>query len=188
MEPRREPRHSTPLQSPAQSQVVEHILQKRNIMPTSHNQTVDKKRLVLMNAIIDGTKFNVGQIIADELSEACRTNHAILSCPCLISALCRAAQVPTRSKDKYIRSKMCWTRKEYMKKLDITEAIPIQVAMPTPTASEQAEPTVPADTQPSPAATPQATSKQQDSRATTLDSPLGIATPSSPPSPLQPTK
>ncbi|KAK9033428.1 hypothetical protein V6N11_018461 [Hibiscus sabdariffa] len=32
---------------------------KRNIMPTSHNQTVDKKRLVLINAITACTKFNV---------------------------------------------------------------------------------------------------------------------------------
>ncbi|KAK8686553.1 hypothetical protein V6N13_125577 [Hibiscus sabdariffa] len=44
---------------------------KRNLMPTSHNQTVDRTRLVLINAIITGFKFNVGEVIARELSEAC---------------------------------------------------------------------------------------------------------------------
>ncbi|KAL4284984.1 hypothetical protein GQ457_16G016170 [Hibiscus cannabinus] len=32
---------------------------KRNFMPTSHNQIVDRTRLVLINAIIAGYKFNV---------------------------------------------------------------------------------------------------------------------------------
>ncbi|KAK8584433.1 hypothetical protein V6N13_109831 [Hibiscus sabdariffa] len=44
---------------------------KRNPMPTSHNQTVDRTRLVLINAIISSFKFNVGEVIAKELSEAC---------------------------------------------------------------------------------------------------------------------
>ncbi|KAK8560042.1 hypothetical protein V6N12_012848 [Hibiscus sabdariffa] len=41
---------------------------KRNIMPTSHNQMVDRKRLVLIHSIIFCTKFNVGNVIARELS------------------------------------------------------------------------------------------------------------------------
>ncbi|KAK8578733.1 hypothetical protein V6N12_069077 [Hibiscus sabdariffa] len=41
---------------------------KRNLMPTSHNQTVDRTRLVLINAIITGYKFNVEEVIARELS------------------------------------------------------------------------------------------------------------------------
>ncbi|KAL4281227.1 hypothetical protein GQ457_03G021340 [Hibiscus cannabinus] len=32
---------------------------KRNLMPTFHNQTVDRTRLVLINAIITGYKFNM---------------------------------------------------------------------------------------------------------------------------------
>ncbi|KAL4296299.1 hypothetical protein GQ457_12G015680 [Hibiscus cannabinus] len=40
---------------------------KRNLMPTSHNQTVDRTRLVLINAIIAGYKFNAGEVIAKEL-------------------------------------------------------------------------------------------------------------------------
>ncbi|KAK8525328.1 hypothetical protein V6N12_014023 [Hibiscus sabdariffa] len=127
---------------------------KRNVMPTSHNQTVDRTRQVLINAIIIGTPFNIGQIILEKLNEACKTNQAILAFPCLITALCSAADVPTRLNDKYTPFRTIWTRKEYMKKMVVMDAIPIQVAMPTPPASEQAEPSVPAEAQPSLAATP----------------------------------
>ncbi|KAL4352187.1 hypothetical protein GQ457_06G015540 [Hibiscus cannabinus] len=99
--------------------------------------------------------------------------------------------------DKYAAEKYGWTRKEYMRKMEVADATPIQMAMPTPTASEQAEPEVPAGILPSPAATPQATPAAshtptpaatpttQDSRQSTPDSPLGLAstTPPSPPPP-----
>ncbi|KAK8559159.1 hypothetical protein V6N12_042441 [Hibiscus sabdariffa] len=65
-------------------------------MPTSHNQIVDRTRLILINTIIIGFKFNVGEVIARELSEACRNNKGILAFPCIIFALCRRATVPAR--------------------------------------------------------------------------------------------
>ncbi|KAL4325300.1 hypothetical protein GQ457_11G025670 [Hibiscus cannabinus] len=52
------------------------IFVKRNMMPTCHNQTVDRTRLVLINAIITGYKFNVGKVIARELSRPSRTTKA----------------------------------------------------------------------------------------------------------------
>ncbi|KAK8565016.1 hypothetical protein V6N12_058592 [Hibiscus sabdariffa] len=61
---------------------------KRNLMPTSHNQTVDRMRLMLINTIISGFKFNVGEVIAKELSEAYQNDKGILAFPCIISALC----------------------------------------------------------------------------------------------------
>ncbi|KAK8662710.1 hypothetical protein V6N13_024601 [Hibiscus sabdariffa] len=148
---------------------------KRNLMPTSHNQTVDRTRLVLINAIITGYKFNVGEVITRELSAACQND-----------------------KDKYTVEKSGWTRKEYMRKMEIADATPIQMVMPTPPASEQAEPSAPAGAQPNPAATPQATPATSpaptptatpatpDSRQSTPDSPLGSApTPPQSPPPAQ---
>ncbi|KAL4353893.1 hypothetical protein GQ457_06G016710 [Hibiscus cannabinus] len=67
---------------------------KRNLMPTSHNQTVDRTRLVLINAIVTGQKFNVGEVIGRELSAACQNEKGILAFHCIISALCRRATVP----------------------------------------------------------------------------------------------
>ncbi|KAK8504478.1 hypothetical protein V6N13_100557 [Hibiscus sabdariffa] len=74
---------------------------KRNLLPTSHNQTVDRTRLVLIHTIITGYRINVGEILAKELAAACSNNKGILAFPCLISALCRRAAVPTSPSDKY---------------------------------------------------------------------------------------
>ncbi|KAK8597241.1 hypothetical protein V6N13_001882 [Hibiscus sabdariffa] len=117
---------------------------KRNLMPTSHNQIVDRTRLVLINAILTGYKFNVGEVIAKELSEACQNDKGILAFPCIISALCRRAAVPAHPADKYTLEKSGWTRKEYMRKMEVPNAVPIQMVMPTPPASEQGEPSTPA--------------------------------------------
>ncbi|KAK8621898.1 hypothetical protein V6N13_097526 [Hibiscus sabdariffa] len=78
---------------------------KRNLIPTSHNQTVDRTRLVLINAIITGYKFNVGEVIAKELSEACQNDKGILAFPCIIFALCQRAAVPTHPTNKYTSDK-----------------------------------------------------------------------------------
>ncbi|KAK8686448.1 hypothetical protein V6N13_125473 [Hibiscus sabdariffa] len=163
-------------------------------MPTSHNQTVDRTRLVLINAIITGYKFNVGEVIARELSAACQNDKGILAFPCLISTLYRRAAVPAQPADKYKMEKAGWTHKEYMRKMEIADTVPIQMAMPTPPASEQPEPVAPACRSPSPVATPPAnhatspaptpaaTPATQDNRKSTPASPMGSA-PTPPPSP-----
>ncbi|KAK9045754.1 hypothetical protein V6N11_051662 [Hibiscus sabdariffa] len=150
--------------------------------------------LQLINAILIGFKFNVGEVIGREIFGACKNDKGILAFPCLISALCRRATVPTRPGDMYAAEKSGWTWKEYMRKMEAADATPIQIAMPTPTTSEQAEPEVPAGIPPSPAATPQATPAAchtptptatpatQDSRQSTPNSALGSA-PKTPPSP-----
>ncbi|KAL4352332.1 hypothetical protein GQ457_06G011780 [Hibiscus cannabinus] len=43
---------------------------KHNIMPTSHNQTMDRTRLLLIHTIMTGYKINVGKILAEELPAA----------------------------------------------------------------------------------------------------------------------
>ncbi|KAL4304014.1 hypothetical protein GQ457_10G008750 [Hibiscus cannabinus] len=147
---------------------------KRNLMPTSHNQTFDCTRLVLIHVIMTGYHFNVGDVIAQEIAAAFQNGKGILAFPCIISALCRRA----------VSSKV------YMRKMDVANATPIKVALPTPPTSpahfpaaalEEAGPSAPAEAQPSPAATPQASpipnhtstpAAMPASRQTTLDSPL----------------
>ncbi|KAK8624430.1 hypothetical protein V6N13_065775 [Hibiscus sabdariffa] len=164
-------------------------------MPTSHNQTVGRTRLVLIHVILTGYRFNVGEVIAREISAACQNDKGILAFPCIISALCRRAVVPTRTSDKYTAEKMGWSKKEYMRKMDVAEATPIRMAMPTPPASpaqptaathDDAEPSTRPGAQPSPAATQQpseAHSPTSIPAAPTPVSPLGSTTtpPSSPP-------
>ncbi|KAK8508709.1 hypothetical protein V6N12_032704 [Hibiscus sabdariffa] len=133
---------------------------KRNLMPTSHNQTVDRTRLLLIHTIMTGYRVNVGEILAKELAAACANDKGILAFPCLISALCRRAAVPTSPGDKYQAEKTGWTRVVYMRKMDVVDATPLNVAIPTPPTSpihmpaadaNEAGPSVPAEAPPAPA-------------------------------------
>ncbi|KAK8662861.1 hypothetical protein V6N13_024747 [Hibiscus sabdariffa] len=118
---------------------------KRNLLPTSHNQTVDRTRLVLIHTIITGYRINVGEILAKELAAACSNDKGILAFPCLISALCRRAAVPTSPSDKYQAEKKGWTRAVCMRKMDVADATPLNMAMPTPPASSDPMPAAPTD-------------------------------------------
>ncbi|KAK8640311.1 hypothetical protein V6N13_008068 [Hibiscus sabdariffa] len=129
---------------------------KRNLMPTSHNQTVDRTRL---------------------------NEKGILAFPCIISALCRRAAVPSYPTDKYTKLRSGWTRKEYMRKIDLTDAVPLQTAKPTPPASHQSPTETPA---PSPADAQNDTlaANPMNSPAHTHEAPASFAsTPVTPPSP-----
>ncbi|KAK8619609.1 hypothetical protein V6N13_135891 [Hibiscus sabdariffa] len=167
---------------------------KRNIMPTSHNQTVGRTRLLLIHTII-----NIGEILAKELAAACANEKGILTFPCLISALCRRAAVPTSPSDKYQAEKKGWTRAVYMRKMDVADATPLDVAMPTPPASpdqmspapaEEAGPSNPAPAEPrqpsvnSPPVEP-VVSNTTSSAATPADLPASRE--STPTSPMGPT-
>ncbi|KAL4387012.1 hypothetical protein GQ457_09G019470 [Hibiscus cannabinus] len=55
---------------------------KRNLMPTSHNQTVDRTRLVLINAIITRYQFNVREVIVWEISAACKNDKGMIMSSC----------------------------------------------------------------------------------------------------------
>ncbi|KAK8614164.1 hypothetical protein V6N13_122537 [Hibiscus sabdariffa] len=186
---------------------------KRNLMPTLHNQTVDRTRLLLINTILTGYRVNIGEILAKELAAAYANDKGILAFPCLVSALCRRATVPTFEGDKYQLEKTGWTRVVYMRKMDMADATPINIAMPTPPASptpaaaaptDEAEPSAPAapaeqqhtpppsppvipvssqTTTNSPATTPAVPAER--SRDKTPDTPLR-STPSSSPSPPAP--
>ncbi|KAL4386135.1 hypothetical protein GQ457_09G017870 [Hibiscus cannabinus] len=151
------------------------------------------------------SEINVGEILAKELAAACANDKGILAFPCLISALCRRAAVPIHDGDKYQPEKTGWTRAVYMRKMDVADAAPLNVAMPTPPSSPIPEAAIPDEAGPSapaapaePRQTPPASppvvpisshtttpAAQEHSRASTPDTHLG-STPSSSPSPPAP--
>ncbi|KAK9028801.1 hypothetical protein V6N11_025941 [Hibiscus sabdariffa] len=187
---------------------------KRNLMPTFHNQTVDRTRLLLINTIMTGFRVNVGEILANELAAHCANDKGILAFPCLVSNLCRRANVPMFDTDKYQAEKTGWTRAVYMRKMNVADAAPLNMAMPTPPASpvaeadvrvedsappSLAEPTAPADHQRTPPPSPPvipvsghttttspATTPAERTRGQTPDTPLGSTPSSSPPLPPAP--
>ncbi|KAK8649181.1 hypothetical protein V6N13_129915 [Hibiscus sabdariffa] len=105
---------------------------KRNLLPTSHNQTVDRTRMLLINTIMTGFRVNVGEILANELAALCKSDKGILAFPCLVSALCRRVNTPMFDTDKYQAEKTGWTRAVYMRKMNVADAEPLNMAMPTP--------------------------------------------------------
>ncbi|KAL4377544.1 hypothetical protein GQ457_02G033680 [Hibiscus cannabinus] len=110
---------------------------KRNLLPTSHNQTVDRTRLLLINTIMTGYRVNVGEILSNELAAHCRSDKGILAFPSLVTALCHRVHTPIFDTDKFQAEKTGWTRAVYMRKMNIADAQPINMAMPTPPASPQ---------------------------------------------------
>ncbi|KAK8676355.1 hypothetical protein V6N13_034405 [Hibiscus sabdariffa] len=127
--------HSVSRLSPRPEAKLWNTFVKRNLMPTSYNQTVDRMRLLLLHTIMTGYRVNIGEILAKELVAACANDKGILAFPCLISALCRRAAVPTSHGDKFQAKKTGWTRAVYMRKMDVVDATPLNVEMPTPPAS-----------------------------------------------------
>ncbi|KAK8573064.1 hypothetical protein V6N12_029102 [Hibiscus sabdariffa] len=137
---------------------------KRNLLPTSHNQTVDRTRLVLIHTINTGYRINVGEILAKELAAACSNDKGILAFPCLISALCRRAAVPTSP-----------IPTDEARSSNPAAASPAP-AEPSPSVADSTIPSPAQHNQPSPAATP---TDLPASRESTPDSPMG-STPEAP--------
>ncbi|KAL4369454.1 hypothetical protein GQ457_05G022670 [Hibiscus cannabinus] len=82
-----------------------------------------------------GFRVNVGEILANELAALCKSDKGILAFPCLISALCRRVNTPMFDTDKYQAEKTDWTRAVYMRKMNVADAEPLNMVMPTPPAS-----------------------------------------------------
>ncbi|KAK8684159.1 hypothetical protein V6N13_040190 [Hibiscus sabdariffa] len=110
-------------------------------------------------------RINVGEILAKELATTCANDKGILVFPCLVSALCRRAAVPTSPGDN-----------------PISPAEPQRTPPPSPPVVPVSSQTTTSQASTSPATTPAA---PEHSRDKTPDTPLGTK-PSSSPSPPAP--
>ncbi|KAL4270095.1 hypothetical protein GQ457_HM001960 [Hibiscus cannabinus] len=82
-----------------------------------------------------GYRVNVGEILSNELAAHCRSDKGILAFPSLVTTLCHRVHTPIFDTDKFQAEKTGWTRAVYMRKMNIADAQPINMAMPTPPAS-----------------------------------------------------
>ncbi|KAL4369772.1 hypothetical protein GQ457_05G016410 [Hibiscus cannabinus] len=134
---------------------------KRNLLPTSHNQTVDRTRLLLINTIMTGYIVNVGEILSNELAALCQSDKGILAFPSLVTALCHRVHTPIFDTDRFQAEKTGWTRAVYMRKKNVADTQPINMAMPTPPTSPVPEADVRAEDSAPPATQePAATAEQ----------------------------
>ena len=99
---------------------------KRRLIPTSHNSTVDRKRLVLIQSIINKRTINVGEIILREIHECGKKDRGPMYFPCLITGLCVSAGVPIEETDEYTPPRRGWTRDVCHKVMQITQAESVQ--------------------------------------------------------------
>ena len=99
---------------------------KRRLMPTSHNSTVDRRRLVLIQSIINKRTINVGEIILQEIYDCGKKDKSSLCFPSLISVLCIAAGVPVEATDEYTPNRPGWSKDFCRRVMQITQAEPVQ--------------------------------------------------------------
>lgn len=63
-------------------------------MQTGRDVNLDPQRLVLVESLIEGLKIDFVQIIGDEILVRAHKTSSVLAFPCLITELCRQANVP----------------------------------------------------------------------------------------------
>ena len=78
-----------------------HFIRTR-LIPTTHVETVNKARLVLLHCIIEGKNINVGQIIQREIYAYSFKPKGCLFFPSLISELCLKSGVDVNSSDEIL--------------------------------------------------------------------------------------
>ncbi|XP_061371435.1 uncharacterized protein LOC133314024 [Gastrolobium bilobum] len=76
-----------------EARVWYHFLKSR-LKPTSHTETVNKERAILLSCILDGRPIDVGRIIQAEIVACSKTDTGYLFFPGLITQLCQEANVP----------------------------------------------------------------------------------------------
>ncbi|WJX67260.1 hypothetical protein P8452_51741 [Trifolium repens] len=76
---------------------------KHSILPTTHNETINKARLVLLHCITCMQHVNVGRIISQEIVNYPQKNEGMLYFPCPISGLCKKQLVPHDGKDEMLK-------------------------------------------------------------------------------------
>ncbi|KAL4271836.1 hypothetical protein GQ457_13G017510 [Hibiscus cannabinus] len=82
-----------------------------------------------------GYIVNVGEILSNELATLCQSDKGILAFPTLVTSLCRRVHTPMFDTDRFQAEKTGWTRVIYMRKMNVADATPLNMAMPTPPAS-----------------------------------------------------
>ena len=78
-----------------------HFVRTR-LIPTTHIETINKDRLLLLHCILEGWRINVGQIIQREISACAFKPKGRLFSPSLITELCLRAGVDTNSDDEIL--------------------------------------------------------------------------------------
>ena len=78
-----------------------HFIRTR-LIPTTHIETVNKERLILLHYILEGKEVNVGKLIQKEISACAFKPKGCLYFPSLITELCLRSGVDVTSNDEIL--------------------------------------------------------------------------------------
>ena len=93
---------SRPLLKPF-AKIWYHFIRTR-LLPTSHIETVNKERLVLLSFILEGKEINVGKLIQKEISACAFKNKGYLFFPSLVTHLCLRSGVDVKATDEVLNN------------------------------------------------------------------------------------
>ncbi|GMN66801.1 hypothetical protein TIFTF001_035868 [Ficus carica] len=79
-----------------------HFFKSRR-MPSTHDHTVNKDRAILLFAIVEGRKINVGDVISEQIGVCAGRQSGGLWFPSLITSLCLAQCVEVSSEEKKLK-------------------------------------------------------------------------------------
>ena len=78
-----------------------HIIRTK-LLPTTHIETVNRERLVLLDCILGNKGINVGKLIQHEISSCAFKHKGCLFFPSLITELCLRTGVEVSSNDEIL--------------------------------------------------------------------------------------
>ena len=88
---------------------------KRRLLPSSHNETVNRPRLALLDSITKGRKINIGGIILNEIYAAStKKGNLLLPFPSLITGICINNKVAALHDDIFSKKTEGWGPEKIM--------------------------------------------------------------------------
>ena len=82
---------------------------KRCLLPSSHNETVNRPHLALLDSILKGRKINIGSIILAEIyATGSKKGTLLLSFLSLITGICINSRVATLQDDIFSKKTEGW--------------------------------------------------------------------------------
>ncbi|GMN61117.1 hypothetical protein TIFTF001_030205 [Ficus carica] len=85
------------------SMIWNHFLKSR-LMPSTHDHTVNKDRVILLFAVVTGRKINMGDVISEQIGVGAGRQSGGLWFPSLITSLCLAQGVEVSSEEEKLKS------------------------------------------------------------------------------------
>ena len=104
---------------------------KRNLIPSTHNATIDLERMMLLHSVINGRRFNLGKIIWYKIWNCAKKGKGSLFFLNLITTLCRKTGVVEDRYDEVVPGSHAITNRRILKLMGL-QGTPVREGTPKP--------------------------------------------------------